>query len=260
MVRFAALVLAAAAFQAEDEALAKLKAPQLLTKAQPAWTKKKGCHLKIEITSSLLAAELRGVEKAEFEGKLIRDFMAIRGTAEIYGRGTEKLIRQDNTFVEPRKANARNNRTGTIARNPAVVVAELFRFAGGATFGADEKVGDVECRVIETAADEKSLMDQVREVTGSLKALDAYYIKDMTSVTDRKKSTSVYKAWIAKGTLLPARLEWTLTIAVNKKAIPFGGDEVPDQFEAAYIYHFTKYDTELQVDVPPVVKQKFGAP
>ncbi len=260
MIRLAALILAWAALQEGGDALGTLKAPQALTKSRDAWAKKKGCHVKVDVTSTLLSAELRALEKAEFEGKVVRDFMWLRGSAEIFGRGTEKLVRQDNNYVEPRRASGRLNRTGSLTRNPAVVLDELFRFTRGATFGADEKSGDVECRIVETAADERTLMEQVKEVTGSLKALEGYFIKDFTSVTDRKKSTSKYKAWISRADLLPARLEWTLTITVNKKSIPFGADEVPDQFEVSAVYLFTKYDTELQIDVPPAVKAKFGAP
>ena len=259
MGRIALVVALSAAMQAGDDA-AKLKAPQYLAKAQPGWTKKKGCHLKVEITSSLLSAEIRAAEKAEFDGKLVKDFMGLKGTAEIYGRGADKLVRQDNAYVEPRKANSKLNRVATVTRNPALVVAELFRFAGASSFGADEKVKEEECRVVQTAADERTLVEQVKEVTGSLKALEQYYIKDMTAVTDRKKSSSVYKAWFNKDTLLPVRLEWTLTIAMNKKAIPFGADQVPDEFEAAYAYEFSKYDTELHIEVPVVVRQRFGPP
>ena len=260
MARLAALCLAAALFQGNEDPIGKLKAPQVLAKTQPAWAKKKGCNLLVDITSSLLAAELRGVEKAEYAGKLLRDFVVLKGSAEIYGRGAEKLVKQDNAYVEPRKAGTKLNRLAVIARNPALVVAELFRFGGGATFGADEKVGDVDCRIVETAADERTVFEQVKEVTGGLKSLDAYYIKDMSAITDRKKSTSTYKVWLSRTDLLPAKLEWTLTIVVNKKAIPFGADEVPDQFEASYVFLFTKYDTNLDVEIPPAVKQKFGAP
>lgn len=259
MGRFLVVFLAATPlFQADDDAQSK-KPSQVLTRAQQNWNKKKGCHLKMDVTSVLLSAEPK-VEKAELEGKLLRDFMAVRGTAEIYGRGTEKLIRQDNSFVEPRRASAKLNRVGSLARNPSLVAAELFRFQTAATFGADEKSGTEECRVIETSADEKTVMDQIKEVTGNLKSLEAYYIKDFTSITDRKKSTSTYKAWISKATTLPARIEWKLTIAINKKSIPIGGDQIPDQFDIDYVYLFTKYDTELQIEVPPAVKAKFGAP
>jgi hypothetical protein len=257
MARFLALVLAAAPlFQAEEE----FKKPQQVqSKAQQNWNKKKGCHLKMEVTSVLLSAEPK-VEKAEFEGKLLREFMAVRGSAELYGRGVEKLVRQDSAFVEPRRASARLNRISSLSRNPGLVAAELFRFQGGATFGADEKSGGEECRVIETAADEKTVMDQIKEVTGNLKSLEQYYIKDFTSITDRKKSSSTYKAWISKATTLPARIEWKLSIAINKKSIPIGGEQLPDTFDIDYVYEFTKYDTELQIDIPAPVKAKFGQP
>jgi hypothetical protein len=257
MARFLALVLAAAPLlQADEDAK---KPHQVLHRAQQNWNKKKGCHLAMEVTSVLLSAEPR-VEKAELQGKLLKDFMAVRGSAELYGRGTEKLVRQDNAFVEPRRASARLNRISSIARNPGLVAAELFRYQAAATFGADEKSGGEECRVIETAADEKTVMDQIKEVTGNLKSLEQYYIKDFTSITDRKKSSSTYKAWISKATALPARIEWKLTIAINKKSIPIGGDQIPDQFDIDYAYTFTKYDTELQIDIPPAVKAKFGQP
>ena len=260
MVRLMSVCLAAALFQADEDALAKLKPGAALAKAQPAWGKKKGCHVKLELTSTLLSNELQGVEKAEFDGKLVKDFVALRGSAELYARGPEKLIRQDREFVEPRRATGKVNRIGLMTRNPAIVVAELFRFPAGAQFGADEKVDGVDCRILETNADEKTMIDQIKEVSGNLKALEAYYIKDLTAVTDRKNSTSAYKVWLSKSTLLPARLEWTLTIVVNKKAIPFAADQVPDQFQAAYVYLFPKYDTELEIQVPPAVKAKLGAP
>lgn len=260
MMRLVWVCLAASLLQADEDALAKLKPPHALSKAQPVWARKKGCHVKLEMTSTLLSTELKGIEKAEFEGKLVRDFVALRGSAELYARGPEKLIRQDKDFVEPRRATGRVNRIASMVRNPAIVVAELFRFPAGAQYGADEKVDGVECRILETKADEKTMVDQIKEVSGNLKALEAYYIKDLTAVTDRKNSTSAYKVWLSKSTLLPARLDWTLTIVVNKKAIPFGADEVPDQFEAAYIYLFPKYDTELEIQVPPAVKAKLGAP
>jgi len=137
MTRTLAALLALAAFQADDE---KLKPGQFLTKVQGLWAKKKGCHLAMDVTSALLSAEPK-IEKAEFEGKLIRDFMAVRGSAELYGRGTEKLIRQDKEFVEPRKATGRVNRVGSLSRNPSLVAAELFRFQAPATFGASGSNG-----------------------------------------------------------------------------------------------------------------------
>jgi hypothetical protein len=260
MLRLVSICLAATLFQADEDAISKLKPTQALGKGRDAWGKKKGCHVKVEMTSTLLSTELRALEKAEFEGKLVRDFLALRGTAELYAKGPEKLIRQDKDFVEPRRATGRVNRIGIMLRNPAIVVAELFRFPAGAQYGADEKVDGVDCRILETNADEKTTVEQIKEISGNLKALEAYYIKDLTAVTDRKNSTSAYKAWISKSTLLPARLEWKLTIVVNKKAIPFGADEVPDQFEAAYVYLFPKYDSDLEIQVPPAVKAKLGAP
>jgi hypothetical protein len=255
-----AVVVALAAFLQAEEDLSKLKAPQYLAKVQPNWTKKKGCHVKVEVNSPLLGSEMRAPEKAEFTGKLVKNFMGLRGSAELYGRDAEKLIKQDNLYVEPKRATSKLNRIGTVTRNPAPVMAELFRLAGASSFGADEKLKEEDCRVVQTSADERTVVEQIKEVTGSLKSLEAYYIKDMLAVTDRKKSNSAYKVWFSKKTLLPVRLEWTLVIAMNKKAIPFGADQIPDEFESTYAYDFSKYDTDLHIEVPVAVKQRFGAP
>lgn len=260
MIRFASLVLAAALFQGNEDAIGKLKAPQALVKAQAAWGKKKGCTLLADVTSSLLSAETGAEERAEYAGKLIRDFVVLKGSAEIYGRGAEKLVRKDNAFVEPRRTEGKLNRLSVLARNPALVAAELYRFAGGAVFVSDEKVGALECRVVDTAADEKSVLDQIKEVSGGLKSLEAYFIKDLSAIADRKQSTSKYRAWLSRTTLLPAKLEWTLTIVVNKKTIPSDEVIVPDQFEIRYEFQFPKYDADLDIEVPPAVRQKFGAP
>jgi hypothetical protein len=260
MVRLAGAILAAALLQAPEDPLAKLKAPQAVAKVREAWAKKKGCAVKLEVTSSLMAPEMRGVEKAEFDGFVLKDFAVLLGSAEIYARGTEKLIKQDKEYVEPRKANAKNNRIGTVTRNPAVTLGEVFRFAASAAFGSDEKVGAEECRIIETAADERTIIAQVKELTGNLKSLEAYFVKDMTAVTDKKKSTSAYKLWVSTKTALPVKLEWTLTIAMDKRAIPFGGDQIPDEIVATYVMEFSKFDAEIEVQVPAAVKQKLGGP
>src|SRR5688572_12818159 len=58
MGRWMGVFLAAALVQADEDAMAKLKAPQALVKAKDAWAKKKGAHTKLDLTSSLLANEL----------------------------------------------------------------------------------------------------------------------------------------------------------------------------------------------------------
>lgn len=258
MGRVAALLVLAAAFQADENAMGKLKAPQVLAKAQLAWAKKNGCHVELDLASALLSADLLEVEKAKFNGKLLKGLMALQGEAELYGRGPEKLIRKDKEFVEPRAVDGKTNRVGIVTRNPAVVVADLFRFAAAATFGADEKIGDADCRILETAADEKAVGEHIKEVSGGLKTLDKYFIKDLLSVSERKKSTSVYKAWLKKADLMPVRIEWTLTIVVSQGSI--GGEDGPGQFDVRCVYHFSKFDSELDVELPPPVRKKFGAP
>lgn len=261
MSRIALLLALAAAFQADEDKIGKLKAPQVLVKVQAAWAKKKGCHFKEGIVSTLLAREPGQEATAQFDGILVKDFAAFRGSAEAWARGKEKLIKaKDGNFVEPRKADVATNRTGSILRNPWLIVNELTRFAGLAAFGGEEKVGETECTIVETAADEKSVMEQIKEVTGDLKSLEQFYIRDMSTVADRKKSTSLYKAWISRADLLVAKLEWTLTIAMNKKSIPFDEDKIPDQIEIRYTMHFTKYDSELEMELPPAVKRYFKMP
>jgi len=258
---FALCLALVAGFQGDEDKIAKLKAPQVLAKAQPAWAKRKGCHFKAEIVSALLSKEGFAPETIGFEGTLIRDFAAFHGSADLFARGREKLIKgKDGLFAEPVKTDGQTNRTGVITRNPSLLLADLFRFSGSAVYGGDEKIGEFDCRIIETAADERSLLDQVKEVTGGLKRLEAFFIKDLTAVTDRKKSTSVYQAWISRTDFTVARIDWTLTIVVNKKNIPFEPDKVPDQHELKYSYTFSKFDTELQIDVPPAVKSVLGAP
>ncbi len=164
---FALCLALVAGFQGDEDKIAKLKAPQVLAKAQPAWAKRKGCHFKAEIVSALLSKEGFAPETIGFEGTLIRDFAAFHGSADLFARGREKLIKgKDGLFAEPVKTDGQTNRTGVITRNPSLLLADLFRFSGSAVYGGDEKIGEFDCRIIETAADERSLLDQVKEVTG----------------------------------------------------------------------------------------------
>ncbi len=244
-----------------DDKIGKMKAPETLLKSRQAWLKRKGCHVKESIDSPVLSKDGSTNGTSAFEGRIIRhaEFAALRGPCEAYAKGRDLLIKDpQGEYRDPLKFEGEENRTAAMIRNPVLVMNEGYQFFATAAWTKDEKIGDLDCKVAETAADPKNTLEHIKEVSARMNTPWKQWVKDIAAFCDRKKSSSTYTMWINKDDLSVVKIEWVLDMVIDKKSIPpFGGgtDRIPDQIKSTFTIEYSKYDADLEIDVPAGVKK-----
>lgn len=245
----------------DKDLIGESKAPVILKKVQGVVAKAKGYHASETVTTPQMGRGGQGGgETPSFEGIVVKDVAAMKGSAELYAKATTVLVKsKQGQFLPP---SSFNGQEGTIAgsfRNPAVVMAEYLRFAATAFYDGDEAVEGIDCRIVATTADERTLADQIKEISANMGELKRFGVGDISGYVDKKSSTSSYKAWVGKTDLKVYRLEWHLELIVDKDKIPGGfGQGLPDKIEASVEIKISKYDEELDWDWPKEIKAKFG--
>ncbi len=262
-----------------EDKIGKMKAPETLKKALPEITKKKGYHVNEKVTIPALGGRGGGgqAQEPEFEGVVLKgDLAAMKGALEVYAKGPVTLVKNTKgEFVDPEKLTGQEAQQGTAFKNPALLVAEVFHFLATSAFTNDEAVEGVDCKIVETFADPKTTEDQIKRLLdriskqipdqgggggggGGMGGMGGM-LGQLSNYVDKKASSSTYKMWLGKNDLLPYKIEWTLTIVVDKAKIPGGfGAQVPDKLEAMTVLKISKYDEALEVDWPKEIRAKFG--
>jgi hypothetical protein len=244
----------------QEDKIGKKKAPEALKLAGAEMAKKKGYHAGEKITLPQLGGQGGGQEPS-FDGIVLKDICAMKGSAEVYAKQAVTLVKNtQGQFVDPEQLQGAEQTIAASFRNPWIFVQEVTsRFAATSGFGNDEAVDGVDCKVAETFADEKTTQEQIKEVSSRIGQLRQYGVRDISGFTDKKASNSSYKVWIGKTDLLIRKIEWTLTIAIDKNKIPGGfGQQMPDKVEAKTELTFSKYDESLDWEWPKEIKAKFG--
>ncbi len=255
-----ALALAATAFG--DDKIGNAKAPEILKKVHAELAKKKGWH----VTEKIVLPQMPGgggggmPGDQSFDGVVKKDFAALKGPVEAFCKGPITLVKNaQGKFVEPKDLDGQTGAIAAAVRNPVVIVTDVIRFAGPSTFTSEEKVDEFDCKVAETWADSKSTEEQLKGIVANIKLPAQAGNIDIMQFVDKKKSSSAYKAWIGKETLLFHKVEWTVTVVIDKGKIPGGfGDQLPDKVEAKYELAIKDYDKDLDVEVPKEIKARFG--
>lgn len=256
----AALALSLAAYG--DDKIGNSKAPEVFKKVKAELDKKKGYHAAEKYTLGGLPGGGGGGLPGEqsFEGVVKKDFAALKGSAEVYCKGAVTLVRNaQGQYVEPKQLDGQDGVVAGTVRNPAVVYADILRFSGAATFTSDEKLGEKECKIAETWADGASTEQQLKDIAKNIKLPAQAGNVDVMQFVDKKKSSSSYKVWVGKEDLLFHKIEWTISLSIDKTKIPGGfGDRMPDKIDAKYDIEIKDYDKDLDVEVPKEIKARFG--
>lgn len=258
MSRIAIALLVASALAGFDDKIGKMKAPEALTRSRAAWLKRKGAHVKVTIVSPMVSKDGRGEGTASFEGKLLRapEFAALRGACEAYCKIGETLVKTaEGEFQDPVKFEGEENRIAAAIRNPSTTLAEVYQFLMTAAFAGDEKLEALDCKVAETAADEKTTLKQIAEISTRVNSPWRKWVKDIAAFCDRKKSASTYRAWVNKEDFSVAKIEWTLLIVFDKKSMPWGGEHLPDEIKHVWKVEFSNFDKDLEIEIPAGVKK-----
>lgn len=249
----AAAALSVALVAYGDDKIGKSPAPEILKKIKGELDKKKGWHCKelLKFPGTGAKSEMSG------EGIVKKDFVALKGTNEIYSKGPRTLIKDAaEKFVEPKAFSGADAIWPKCYRNPYTLFSnDILRFAVGARWAkSDEMVDGTECKVAETQTDPGTRDDQLKEVMGTIPPPIAGW--DPMSINNPRKSTSAYKVWIGKEDLLIRKIEWVLTMVVDQSKA--AGYKFPDKIEATWTIEFSNYDEDLDTEIPKEIQKAFG--
>lgn len=247
------LVLVLALLVQDEDKIGKEKAPGIVKKSTGEVGKKKGMHFTEAVSVSAMQDQ-----SSNFDGVLKKDFAAAKGSAEIYAKGAQYLVRSGGTFVNPDKLQGQDGIAAGSFRNPYLFLQEVAKLAGTASWGNDADVDGVACKVADLVADEATVKAQIKEFADNLPSQARQY-GDVSGYIDSKKTTSTYKVYIGKKDLLIYKIEWVLKPVIKENSLP---PNVPvqglDDLEAKTELAFSKYEEELDVEIPKEIQQKFG--
>lgn len=251
-------VLVAAVFGQDDRSKG-LQPADLVRKAVAQVSRQKGYQVKISVTT-----QIPGLTGIEEEGIVKdRDSAAVKGTAEIYARGPNVLIRSGGRFAAPKELDVQSpeGRAGALFKNPAVQLAEIE----GALRSNDSRFLDDEgdCRVVRVACTIEQKTQQVRDVAKNIKVpsqFGNFGNVNVENAIDPAKTESVYKVWIGRKDLLVQKYEWEFAPAFRDVSIPGGGGLPidPSQLKITYTVTIPRYNENLDVEIPKEVKSKLG--
>jgi hypothetical protein len=241
-----------AAIQAADK-IGKDRAPGVALKALGEVQKKKGAA--VSQTCELGAGQQT---TGTFQGVLRKDFVAVKGSAEIYARGKTTIVRTGDRYDQA--ANLRGEEALPVAsfRNPAVLFADASRALATAAYLDDETLEGKDCKVVSLTGDARLVKEHLQEVgevvqrqlTGFAAAM---YSGNLTSYMDEKLSSSKFTLWVGKADLLIYKVAWVLE-SETKPAPLVPAFKITRKIEA----RFSQWDEDVAFDIPAPIKAKFG--
>jgi hypothetical protein len=255
---FLCLVLPGAA--QEKDRIGKDKAPTVLKKALAEIQKKKGAA--ISEVSEVAAG--RQKQKSEFEGVQKKDFAAVKGGAEVYARGAVYLVNLGGRFDPPDQMEGPEAAQAQSFRNPSLLIDELGKIGSPPQFGPDESVDGKDCKVVDVAADPATLKMHLKEFGERLNRVfknqlgfAGAQVFDMKNSLDEKNSAASYHVCIGKDDLLIYRIDFVLRPKVKPGSLP-PRMALPDDLDTKVDVKFSKWDEENPVELPAVIKAKWG--
>jgi hypothetical protein len=204
---------------------------------------------------------------ASFDGVMRKDFAAVKGTMEIYARGSQYLVNVGGRFDPPDELKGQESLQATGFRNPTLYLADVGRIAASAAFGGDEAVDGKDCRVVDFIADAalmkqllKELGDRVEKAMagagGGAGLFGAGGVLRLSNALDEKTSVATYRVCVGKEDLLPYRFEFVLRPKIKPGSLP-KEVKLPDLDQKAEI-RFSKWDQDVAFDIPAFIKMKWG--
>ena len=204
---------------------------------------------------------------ASFEGVMRKDFAAVKGTMEIYARGSTVLVNMGGRFDPPEELKGLESLQATGFRNPALYLADLGRVVPSATFGGDEAVDGKDCRVVDFIADTalikqllKELGDRVEKAMAGAGGGPGLFggggVLRLANVLDEKASVATYRVCVGRDDLLPYRFEYMMRPKVKPGSLP-PEVKLPPLDQKVEI-RFSKWDQDVAFDIAPFIKAKWG--
>jgi hypothetical protein len=245
------IALAALLISGGDDKIGKKKPAQIVPETARETLKQKGVHVKVEGKALEQSLSLEGIMRG--------DFSFLKGTVHLFLKADKTLVESENKYLPPDELGGAEGGIGAATKNPGQMVAEFGMCPAKAKFEGDEKVGEVECKVVTAEAEKDLIVRQVREISSKVK--EAKTIGDMSAMLDKQQSTSKYKAWIGKSDLKIYKMEWALNpkfVIPPGLPVPPGATDFLKRLEGTYTVTFADYNKDIDVEVPKEVKKKLG--
>jgi hypothetical protein len=241
----------------ETDKVGKEKAPFVAKRTVSESQKRKNVAISITIH---FQARNDGVT-ADYQGILRKDFAAVRGSAEIYAKGGEILVRSGDRFDLLSDLKGQEAALAAGFKNPALLLGEIARLAPAAIYLSDEPVDQKPCKTLSLKADESLVKQHLREfegrISGVLKsASGGFDLGRVLSYFDEKGTDSTYRIWVSTEDLLVRKIEWVFKPVLKKDGLPPGVKPIP--MESLWTLQFSKWDEDVAFDIPRAVKAKWG--
>ncbi len=244
----AGLLAAAVAFAGDD--ISKMSAKDAMKKGNDNMVALPGYHVAIAVE----VASLGGGLKADgIYQKPDVYYLKTDAGFEMYLKGKKSLAKDpaNGAWVEPKDLDPAVAMAVSVAQNinPAALLAMMGK-STNPKFRADEKVGEVDCKVVEVPGspdDVKKLVEDQLKENPMTKGISP------SQFLDTQKSKATYVAWIGKEDLLVYKLEADVHAEMKKNdAFPL------PSMDQKMTCEFTKHGKELDLNAPDDVKKKLG--
>ena len=201
-----------------------------------------------------------------FEGILRKDFAAVKGTAEVYAKGSTYLVNTGARFDPPEELQGQEAAQASSFKNPSLYFAELPKIAASATFGGDEVVDGKDCIVVDFVASPELIKQYIKELTDRLSRRGGPgggfglggrgSVFNLSSAIDEKKTIATFRACVGKADLLLYKLEFVMKPELRPNALP-KEVRLPPLDQKTEV-KFSKWDEEVAFDIPGFIKTKWG--
>ncbi|MHC4608392.1 MAG: hypothetical protein ACYTAF_15890 [Planctomycetota bacterium] len=284
----ACLLGAAAGQDGDEDRTEKLKPPSAAGKAVKEMDKLDGYHYTEDGRSEGGSGQDQSVS---FEGVVKDDFCSATGTMEMYAKKTKVLVRDSSDKFVPRESLTGDEAIqAEFFRTPQEFLAEV-KAVKGASWDGEGSIGEADCRILKLTADAKQLEAQIKKFADRMMDRMKDQIKervppqfremipdDLTQFIDKKNSKSTYRLWIGKADLLVRKLTWDLELKISMPGMPGGGGRgpggggggrgpgggggpgggmgIPDKVSVKYELTFSKFNEDLDVEIPKEVRKK----
>jgi len=257
------LSLGASAQDKKEDKIGKDKAQVVLKKALAEVAKKKSAAI---AESAELSAGPQKLPPAKFEGVMRKDFAAVKGSAEIYARGATYLVNLGGRFDPPDDLEGEEGFGAQSYKNPALILEELGRNSAPPQYGPDEMVDGKDCKVVDVVPDAALLKQHLKEFGDRLNramkkqaggAFGGAQIFDLKNAMDEKATAASYHICIGKDDLLIYRIDYVIKPKIKPGALPTQF-KIPGEMDQKIDLHFSKWDEENPVEIPGVIKTKWG--
>lgn len=259
---FALLLAAGAVAQDKKDVdrIGKDKAQAALKKALAEVQKKKSAAIS---ESAEMATGPRKLTST-YDGVLKKDFAAVKGSAEVYAKGTLTLVNTGGRFDPPDEVQGQDGAGAQGFKNPSLLIDEVGKLASPAQYGPDEMVDGKDCKTIDLQADPALLRVQLKEFGERLNrafksqiGFGGAQIFDFKNMMDEKGSMATYHVAVGKDDLLIYRIQYVIRPKIKPGSAP-PTVRLPEDLDQKVDVKYTKWDEDVPFDIPGVVKTKLG--